>query len=86
MAEKQDPSNSTSETPGEPSDLDIAAERALSNALGGLSPREALIANSRAEDADVEARETARIRNRENALRLLAMLEKSGAASSGDSD
>ncbi len=68
MADPQDPP--------EPTDLDLAAEQALSAALGGLTPREALLAASRAEEADVEGREAARTRNRENALRLLALLEK----------
>ncbi|MBL8450937.1 MAG: hypothetical protein JNM32_13590 [Dechloromonas sp.] len=65
-----------------PEELDLATEQALIAALGGLSPREALLEASRAQDADAEARQAARERNRANALRLLEILEKSGGGTS----
>ncbi len=55
-------------------DLDGKTERALQAALGGLTPKEALLEATRAENADVEVRAAATARNRERALRLLAAL------------
>ncbi len=55
---------------------DAEAERMLAAALGGMTPREALIQSSLEEDAKVEERKAAIARNRERALKLLEALEK----------
>ena len=59
-------------------DIDNDAERMLQAALGGMTPTEVLLAQTRAELEDVEGRAAAIAKNRERALRLLAALEKSG--------
>jgi hypothetical protein len=58
-------------------DADQQAEKMLEAALGGMTPHQALLEASRAESADVEGRAAAIARNRERALKLLAVLEKS---------
>lgn len=58
-------------------DADRQAEKMLEAALGGMTPHQALLEASRAESADVEGRAAAIARNRERALKLLAVLEKS---------
>ncbi|RKT58110.1 hypothetical protein DFR40_2052 [Azonexus fungiphilus] len=58
------------------SEHDPELERMLNAALGGLTPQQALIEASRAEAANVEERAAAIARNRERALKLLAVLEK----------
>lgn len=58
-------------------DEDQDAARMLEAALGGMTPHEALIEASRAQTADVEGRAAAIAKNRERALQLLAVLEKS---------
>ena len=58
-------------------DADQQAEKMLEAALGGMTPHQALLEASRAESADVEGRTAAIARNRERALKLLAVLEKS---------
>ena len=57
-------------------ELDDKAERMLNAALGGLTPREALLKASREEAAKVDERAAAREKNRERALRLLAEMDK----------
>ncbi len=60
-----------------PEDLtDEQAERMLQAALGGMTPHEALLAASRAENEKKEERAAAIAKNRERALRLLAELDK----------
>ncbi len=60
-----------------PEDLtDEQADRMLQAALGGMTPHEALLAASRAEDEKKEERAAAIAKNRERALRLLAELDK----------
>ena len=59
-------------------DVDQQAEKMLKAALGGMTPHAALLAASRAETADVGGRAAAIARNRERALKLLAVLEKTG--------
>ncbi len=55
---------------------DADVERMLEAALGGMTPHEALLEASRAENAKVAEREAAIAKNRERAERLLAELEK----------
>ena len=60
-------------------EIEQDAERMLHAALGGMTPKEALLAASRAESADVEGRAAAIARNRERARKLLEFLEGSGS-------
>ena len=60
-------------------ELNQKADRMLEAALNGKTPHQALIEASLAENANVAEREAAKAKNRERALRLLAVLEKSGA-------
>ncbi len=57
-------------------DTDHQAETMLQAALGGMTTHQALLEASRAQSADVEGRAAAIAKNRERALRLLAVLEK----------
>ena len=57
-------------------DTDHQAETMLHAALGGMTTHEALLEASRAHSADVEGRAAAIAQNRERALKLLAVLEK----------
>ena len=66
-----------SEKDTDPQDTDAQAERMLDAALGGLTPHEALLEASRAEDEKTEARAAAIAKNRERALKLLEAIEKS---------
>lgn len=58
-------------------DTDAHADRMLEAALGGMTPHEALLEASRAENADVAGRAAAAAKNRERALKLLEAIEKS---------
>lgn len=58
-------------------DPDAHADRMLEAALGGLTPHQALLEKSAAENANVDERAAAIAKNRERALRLLAEIEKS---------
>lgn len=58
-------------------ELDAQAEQMLKAALGDLTPHQALLQASRADDANVDERAAAIAKNRERALRLLAALEDS---------
>lgn len=60
-------------------ELTARADRMLDAALGGLTPLQALLQASQAENADVEGRTAAIAKNRERAMRLLAEIEKSQA-------
>jgi hypothetical protein len=60
-------------------DSDVPEERMLRAALGGLSPHEALVRASLADSEKTEERAEAARRNRERALQLLEILEKSTA-------
>ena len=64
--------NSTSEM-----NLDEKVDRMLDAARGGLTPHDLLIQASLAEAANVDERAAAREKNRERALKLLELLEKS---------
>ncbi len=55
---------------------DDHADRMLEAALGGLTPHQALIEQSLADQAKGDERAAAIAKNRERALRLLAELEK----------
>ena len=57
--------------------LDAKVDRMLEAARGGLTPHEALVQASLAEAANVDERAAAREKNRERALKLLELLEKS---------
>jgi hypothetical protein len=63
--------------PEEKNDEEMDVERMLEAALGGMTSHEALVQASRAQSADVEGRAAAIAKNRERALQLLAVLEKS---------
>ena len=56
--------------------LDEKVDRMLDAARGGLTPHELLIQASLAEAANIDERAAARERNRERALKLLELLEK----------
>lgn len=60
-------------------ELAAQTERMLDAALGGLTPHQALLRASQAENADIAGRNAAIAKNRERALRLLAEIEKSQA-------
>lgn len=62
-------------------DLDAKAERLLSAAMGGLTPHEALVKASLAENTKVDERAAAIAKNRERALKLLEAIEKSQSQS-----
>lgn len=57
-------------------DLDAQVDRMLEAAMGGLTPHQLLVQASLAESASVEEKAAAIAKNRERALRLLAVLEK----------
>lgn len=65
--------------PDKNNDDEAQAERMLTAALGGMTPREALIQSSLADSADSERRAAAAAKNRERAMKLLAAIEKSMA-------
>ncbi|UCV10519.1 hypothetical protein KI614_09930 [Dechloromonas denitrificans] len=57
-------------------DLDAQVDRMLEAAMGGLTPHQLLVQASLAESAGVEEKAAAIAKNRERALKLLAVLEK----------
>ncbi|QRM20093.1 hypothetical protein GBK02_12145 [Dechloromonas sp. TW-R-39-2] len=57
-------------------DLDAQVDRMLEAAMGGLTPHQLLVQASLAESASVEEKAAAIAKNRERALKLLAVLEK----------
>ena len=57
--------------------LDEKVDRMLEAARGGLTPHELLIQASLAEAANADERAAAKEKNRERALKLLELLEKS---------
>lgn len=57
-------------------DIDAQVDRMLEAAMGGLTPHQLLVQASLAESASVEEKAAAIAKNRERALRLLAVLEK----------
>lgn len=59
-------------------ELSEKAERMLEAARRGLTPHQLLIESSLAEKSNVEERAAAIAKNRERALKLLEVLEKSG--------
>jgi hypothetical protein len=59
-------------------DLSEKAERMLEAARRGLTPHQLLIESSLAEKANVDERAAAIAKNRERALKLLEILEKTG--------
>lgn len=57
--------------------IDEKIDRMLDAARGGLTPHELLVQASLAEAANVDERAAAKEKNRERALKLLELLEKS---------
>ncbi len=57
-------------------DIDAQIDRMLDAAMGGLTPHQVLVQASLAENESVAERAAAIAKNRERAMKLLAVLEK----------